>query len=89
MKKNIYVVIVSIVLVIGMWFLIHSLTRKKDPAEGGPGGSPSFVSLYNKAVELESKGSYLDARRSYQDILSKTEDADLLRILWQQLLGKR
>lgn len=76
MKKNIYLVLGMIALLLFTWLLIKSLSRKDSASTGGK--HRSLSSLYNEAKTLESEGAYLNSQALLKDIIEKAKDKKLI-----------
>ena len=82
MKKNIYLILAAIALVIIMWFAINSLVHRGGFAQGR-----SLSAMYKNAQDLESKDAYLNAQALYKDILDKAQDEILIQKVQKNLMG--
>jgi lipoprotein-anchoring transpeptidase ErfK/SrfK len=81
MKKNIYLILAALVLVIIMWLAINSLVHRRGSVRGR-----SLSAMYKNAQDLESKDAYLNAQALYKDILDKAQDDILIQKVRKNLM---
>lgn len=84
MKRNFYVILISIVLVAVIVITVNSFIKRKSLKTAD---DVSLTALYNDAKELESKGLYQDAKEAYSDLLEDAQDEGLIQKINEDLMG--
>jgi lipoprotein-anchoring transpeptidase ErfK/SrfK len=77
MKKRIYLVLTAATLIAVIWIIVNSVSNRGTPGPENRPGSP-MMAKYRDAKSYEAKGSYLEARRLYREILENAQDERMI-----------
>ncbi|NQT06090.1 MAG: L,D-transpeptidase family protein [Candidatus Omnitrophica bacterium] len=88
MKKNVYIVLTSVILIVVLTLTLSMLNRKKrDISDREAGGlATQITDLYDKAKDLVLKEEYRDAKAIYAQLLENTHDEEFAQRVQKDIM---